>query len=163
MSIVSDRVLSEFSDKEFRDAYVEARARNYIAYQIKAVREQRGLSQADLADLQGKKQSEISRFEDPEYGRLTTTTLLKIAAALDVTLLIRLCSHEEFLFQTAEMSPEHLHVPPYSDARVRAKISNYSSIPPASGASMPILPAHSFPPRGPVIKEDASKTDFLRV
>jgi len=112
---ISDRILSEFENKEFRDAYVGSRARNIFAYQVKAIREDRGLSQAEFADLLGKHQSEVSRFEDPDYGRLTVSTMLKIAAALDVALWCKLCSHEEFLLGTADLSPRALTVPPYSN------------------------------------------------
>lgn len=124
MSVISDKILSEFSDKEFRDGYVESRVRNLIAYQIRALRDQRNLSQKQLAEkLPHGTQSAVSRAEDPEYGRLSVTSLLELASAFDVGVTIKFCNHEDFLAQTANISPSNLCALSYDHARVVTKVT----------------------------------------
>ena len=86
-----------FERKEYRDGYVASRVRTSIALQIRALREQRSLSQREFADRLGKPQSVISRLENTEYGRVSVQTLLDIAAALDIALVVKFCALREFL------------------------------------------------------------------
>lgn len=122
MSAISKRILVEFPDKEFRDSYVESRVRNLVAYQIRALRDLKKWSQEEMATRLGVSQSVVSRLEDPEYGRLTITTLLKLAFAFDVGLTIKFSSHEEFLNQTKDISPTALQVNSYDETRVNNSV-----------------------------------------
>jgi len=124
VSVISNRVLREFSDKEFRDGYVESRTQNMVAYQIRALRDQRNMSQKDLAGKLPKgTQSTVSRLEDPDYGKMSLTSLFDLASAYDVALVVRFCSHEDFLHQTSDLSPVALQVPSYDAGRVMTKLS----------------------------------------
>jgi transcriptional regulator with XRE-family HTH domain len=105
---VSDRHLEKFATKKYRDGYLQSRVRGFIAYQIQALREKLELTQAQFAELTGKKQSTISRLEDTEYGKVSVQTLLDIACATDVALVIKFASYPEFLDQTRDMSVEAL-------------------------------------------------------
>ncbi len=100
----------ELTDKEFRDAFVESRVRCGIALQTRAIREQRGLSQSDLGSLMGINQPAISRIENPDSGNLTTTTLLSLARALDVCLVVRFVGLDRFLKET-DLTTKALRVP----------------------------------------------------
>ncbi len=53
-----------------------------IAFQISNLREKVGLTQKQLADLVGTKQSNIARLESADYTSYTQKTLEKIAKAL---------------------------------------------------------------------------------
>jgi hypothetical protein len=86
----SSELVRELSDKEFRHEYMMDQVRSRIAFQIRALREQRQLNQGDLAKLSGKTQSVISRLEDPDYGKLSLQSCLEIAVAFDLPLLARL-------------------------------------------------------------------------
>ena len=112
------RLIERLQRKAFRDAYVAEHVRTGLAYQINALRQQRSWSQADLGRRAGKPQNVISRLEDPDYGRLGVQTLLEIAAAFDVALLVRFVSHEEILKWTTDVSPTALEVPSFADNRI---------------------------------------------
>jgi transcriptional regulator with XRE-family HTH domain len=106
---VPDRqTLEKFAAKKYRDGYLQSRVRGFTAYQIQALREKLGLTQDQFAELTGKKQSTISRVENTEYGKVSVQTLLDIACATDVALIVKFASYPEFLDQTRNMSVEAL-------------------------------------------------------
>lgn len=117
MSALNRSFLKNYADKDFRDSFVESRVRNLVAYQVKALRDQRGWTQSDLAKRLGKPQSIISRLEDPEYGRLTLSTIISLARVFDVGLLVKLCTHEKFISETKDVTPKNLEVAPFSEDR----------------------------------------------
>lgn len=94
----------KFRNKEYRDAAVSAHVRRRLAYQIKHLRESLGLSQKAFADRLGKPQSTVSRYEDPYYGRLTVSSLIEIANALDVALSVKFINFADFIAQSADVS-----------------------------------------------------------
>ena len=100
--------LKHFESKKYRDGYLQARVRGYIAYQMQALREKLDMTQEAFASLTGKKQSAISRLEDTEYGRVSVQTLLDVASATNVALVVKFVSYPEFLNQTRLMNPEFL-------------------------------------------------------
>jgi transcriptional regulator with XRE-family HTH domain len=78
--------LEPFLDKKYRDAYLDGYVKGSIAYQIRSLREQSGLSQSKFGKRIDKPQSVVSRLESTEYGALTVNTLLVIAKARNVGL-----------------------------------------------------------------------------
>lgn len=115
MSAISKRVVREFANKEFRDEYTASRVRSWIAYQIKALRQQRGWSQEDFAARIGTSQGNVSkRLENPDYGKFSLQTLLDVAAACDVALTVNFVDHLSFLTKTSDLSVDNLKVAPYS-------------------------------------------------
>lgn len=61
-----------------------------IAFQIHDLREQAGLTQKQLAELVGTKQSNIARIEDADYTGYTLKTLEKVTKALKARLEIKI-------------------------------------------------------------------------
>jgi transcriptional regulator with XRE-family HTH domain len=96
--------LAKFDRKAYRDGYLQAKVRGMIAYQIQALREKTGLNQTDFAERIGKTQSVVSRLENTEYGRVSVQTLLDVACALDVALVVKFASYPDFLTQTRNAS-----------------------------------------------------------
>ena len=103
-------LIQELSEKAFRDAYMIDHVRTNIAFQIRTLREQpsRDWSQAELAARAGKKQSVISRLEDPDYGKLSLQSLLDIAVAFDVPLLVQFVEWDDWLVRMGDVSPPAL-------------------------------------------------------
>jgi transcriptional regulator with XRE-family HTH domain len=124
---VRDRqTLEKFASKKYRDGYLQSRVRGFIAYQIQALREKLGLTQAQFAELTGKKQSTISRLEDTEYGKVSVQTLLDIACAADVALVVKFASYPEFLDQTRNMSVEALQPRTIQDSLSEIQSAKYT-------------------------------------
>ncbi len=74
--------------RKAREQFVDSHLGKGIAHQIRATRERLNWSQGQLAQEVGMNQNGISRLESPGYGRPTITTLRRLAAALDVGLVV---------------------------------------------------------------------------
>lgn len=104
----SNELVRELADEEFRHEYMMDKVRSYIAFQIRALREQRRWNQGDLAKAAGKTQSVISRLEDPDYGKLSLQSCLEIAVAYDLPLLVQFVEWDDWLARMSNMSPSAL-------------------------------------------------------
>lgn len=140
LATLTNRLLRKLSRKEYRDAYVAENVRTGIAYQIRALREQRGWTQEDLGERIGAGQSGVARLEDPDYGRLNVSSLLKVAAACDVGLIVKFASFQEMILRSRDVSPEALEVPSWDPAGFTTKPSPAFKPmeSPTSGSSAPV-------------------------
>jgi transcriptional regulator with XRE-family HTH domain len=126
---LSDRLFEKLRSKSYREAYVAEHVRTGIAYQIRALRTQRGWSQKKLAEEMGKPQSVVSRLEDPDYGKVSVQTILDGAAAFDVALLVQYVSFPEFLRRSRDVSPEALRADSFDEQQLLSIASNVVTIP----------------------------------
>lgn len=107
--------LSQSMEKSFlalknhkaREAYVEAELVNGLAHQIRIIRQQRGLTQKELAKKLGTTQTTVSRLEDPSYGRYSMRSLLALSKVFDVALFVRYMPFSKFMPATWDTRPEH--------------------------------------------------------
>jgi len=99
---------SEFGDKEYAHAYVEEFSNMAIAAQIKALRDQRGWTQKELAGFSGMKQERISALEDVNYEAWTAKTLSKLARSFDLTLKISFENFSACISDIDKISTESL-------------------------------------------------------
>lgn len=113
-NVIDPERLLKLSDKEYRDEYMQAAVRSSIPYQIKTLREEAGISQKELAKRINTTQSVISRLENTEYGRVHLQTLLDVACAMDVGLLVRFVSYPDFLDRGTKFTPEALRAEPFA-------------------------------------------------
>ena len=86
------------------------------------MRKARGWTQEQMAKRAGKTQERISRWENPDYGRYSLSTLKQIATAFDVALLVRLVSFSELADWTVDVNPERLTPPNYEEERHRKQL-----------------------------------------
>lgn len=86
-----------------------------LARQIRALRKQRGWSQAQLAELLNTKQSRVSAMENEEYGAFSIASLKDLARVFDVYLNVRFTSFADLLSQVDRTSMDELSVQRYSE------------------------------------------------
>ncbi|HUY13888.1 MAG TPA: helix-turn-helix domain-containing protein [Terriglobia bacterium] len=109
MNIRSNRIeLEKLKDKAYRDSYVREHIRIGLPYQVRALRQQRHWKQEELGERSGKPQNVISRLEDPSYGKLSLQSMIDLASAFDVALLIKFVPFSRFLREFQNLSPEAL-------------------------------------------------------
>ena len=99
---------AEFDDKEYAHAYMEEFSNMAIAAQIKVLREQRGLTQKQLAADAKMKQERISALEDVDYDAWTIKTLRKLARAFDLTIKVSFEKFSNGILDVSNISSETL-------------------------------------------------------
>jgi transcriptional regulator with XRE-family HTH domain len=123
------KLLEEIKDPEYRRGLVEAHAKDTIAFQVRQLRKVRGWEQRDLARELGnpKLQPMISRYENPDYGRYSITTLLELAAAFDVALVVRFAPFSELVEWDLTSTSKTLSPPRYAEDKRLNKLEVYAS------------------------------------
>jgi transcriptional regulator with XRE-family HTH domain len=101
-------LIEECKDKEYAHAYMDEFFNMSIAAQIKVLREQRGWTQKQLAEVSGMKQERISVLEDVDYDAWTIKALRKLAKAFDLTVKISFEEFSKAILDVNNMSHEYL-------------------------------------------------------
>jgi transcriptional regulator with XRE-family HTH domain len=86
VSDIERALRTELRDPEYSEGYAESFLNAYVATQIKVIREQRVMTQAQLAATIGTTQAGISRIENVNYSSWSIRTLIKLARAFGVRL-----------------------------------------------------------------------------
>lgn len=150
----------DFRNQEYRATYAADFLDSMIATQLKVLREERGFSQARLAELTGMKQSRISTMENVSYSRWGIGTLKRLAKAFDLPLFVFFGTFGQLLEHVEKFSRAYLSRASFADdpvfnyvevgasidadcdpaiitgARIKQQAS--SEIDPAGGASFPL-------------------------
>ncbi len=109
------RLREKLQRRAYRHAYLAEHVRCGIAYQIRALRDQREWKQGELSKRLNKPQSVVCRLEDPNYGKVTVQTLLEVANVFDVALELRFVPYSSFVLKTRDISSSAMHVPSFDD------------------------------------------------
>lgn len=120
MPLISKSFADELSNKEMRVEYLRAQLGTRVAQQIRTLRAQREMSQKDFADAMDTGQSTVSQFEQIDYGRWGFRTLVDMAAAFDVGLVVEFVSYAEFLSRMDNLGAETLQVPAFDSAQLES-------------------------------------------
>lgn len=112
-------MFNDLANKAFRIAFLAENIKAGLAFQIRALRERAKWSQPELAEKSAKTQSVISRLENPNYGKYTISTLLDMARAFDVALLIKFVPYSRLIAELQDLSPKGLAVDNYSQEKER--------------------------------------------
>ncbi len=129
-----ERLQEDLRDPESRYAYADSVTNAFIAAQIRALREERNLTQDKLAELVGTKQSGISRLQKADYSVWKVDTLRKLARAFGVRLRI---TFEEFGslpadiggFSKERLAPRRFEDDPVFQNEARGKREQIASAP----------------------------------
>lgn len=118
------RLWAKLRNRRYRRAFVRAHVRQGIAFQIQSIRKGMKLSQAQLQDLSDVPQASISRAEDPNYGKLSLSTLFGIVDGFDAALIVRIVPFSELVRDYAELTAEKSNRPVASFDEEDAKAKN---------------------------------------
>lgn len=150
-----NELISLLKDKEYRDAFVAASINIGVPAQIRVLRKQRDWSEKRLADEAKMLQPAISRLEDPDRGSVNLKTLLRLAAAFNVGLVVRFVPFSEMVDWKLKLSLKSLEVEsfdkdPYfwgkrKKGTVASATNEYKGITPTEASSNVIsLTDHKF-------------------
>src|ERR1700693_815104 len=115
MSELVDQLRTEFQDEEYRHAYADDCLDTMIATQIKVLREQRGMTQGELAVAAGMKQPRIPLLEDATYSNWSINTLKRFAKAFDVALSVKFETFSRVVSDLENLSRESLQRPTFAN------------------------------------------------
>ena len=109
------QLLESFRDPEYRHAFVNERVRTSVALQIRALRQARVMTQKQLGDAIGMAQTWVSKLENPDYGKMTVATLLRLAEAFETDLEIKFRPFSKTLDSLPIQGPEYFAVPSFDE------------------------------------------------
>ncbi len=110
--IINSKLFSKLTDKEYRRLFIASQINKGIPFQIRALRAAREMKQSDLAELAETTQTVISRIENKGASNLTVQTLVKLAEAFDVALVVRFEPIDKLIEWVDDLSPEKLSPEP---------------------------------------------------
>jgi len=114
ISSMIQKIWTKFRNKSYRDSFVAAHISNTVAAQIALLRSENGWNQTKLARKAKLYQSQISKYEDPNFENIEIKTLRKFASAFDVALSVRFIPFSELAKWGATMSPAGFAVPSFA-------------------------------------------------
>jgi transcriptional regulator with XRE-family HTH domain len=112
MSAIANALRRELRDPEYSEGYAESFLNSYVATQIKVLREQRKMSQPQVAALIGTSQPGISRIENVNYSSWNIGTLKKLARAFHVRLKVSFEPYGTLPYDVENFSRDSLQRPP---------------------------------------------------
>lgn len=106
MISTTSNAFQKLKDRARRRRFIANQIKNGFAFQVRALRKDRVLTQQELASEAETTQAVISRIEKNGAGNFNVKTLQKIADAFDVALVVRLEPINRLLDWVDDLSPE---------------------------------------------------------
>lgn len=104
----SSNAFQKLKDVRRRRRFIANQIKNGFAFQVRALRKAREMTQQDLAKEAETTQALISRIEKDGATNLSVKTLQKIADAFDVALVVRLEPIDRLLQWVDDLAPESM-------------------------------------------------------
>lgn len=112
---IANQLLQSWKDREYREQFVRERVQSSVALQLRALREQRQMTQTEMSERVGKAQPWISLVENPNYGKWTVATLLDFAIAFDTDLEIKFRPFSKALHELSRQTQEYFRVSSFEE------------------------------------------------
>ncbi len=114
MSWLQNELTAYFQDRDVRHVYVDEFLNEWLATQIKVLREQRDLKQTQLENLAGLPQGSINKLEDVTNFEWDLLTLKKLAEAFDVPLDVSFTTFGQRLWEMENFGRSALERVPFT-------------------------------------------------
>ena len=124
-----EQLIENFRDKEYREPYAEDFLNTSIATQIRVLREQRGMTQLELAEAVGTKQTAISRIENINNTARNIGLLERIAFTLDCRLKVTFETYGSLVEESLAFNRENLQRPDFAGDPVFSSVYQMSPQP----------------------------------
>jgi transcriptional regulator with XRE-family HTH domain len=117
---IREQLYKKFRDFTYRHAYAADYLDSAVATQIKVLREQRNMTQHELAQKLGVKQSQVARMESVNNTGWQIRTLKRVAKAFDLFLVVRFESFGAMLPEIEAFGRSTLERPSFANDPVWA-------------------------------------------
>lgn len=94
---IDDRIREDLEDPEFRQGFAEASEAWDMVIELARIRQEKGLTQEQLAEMVGTKQQNIARIENPAYEGHSLGLLRKVARALGMVVRVQFLPFEQVI------------------------------------------------------------------
>lgn len=142
-TLMNGRLILKLKEKKYRDAYVGEHLSNVVSSQIHKLRTSRALSQQGLGKMIGTSQNVISRLEDPDYGKFSLQTLLKLASAFDVALTVKFIGFGKFVSEFEDISPDNITVRSFAEEMSHSEMPEFGKTDQSSGSTVTTIADHT--------------------
>lgn len=123
MNSKQEQMREILKDEDSRQQIIEEHVNEGIAFQIRSLRNRQELNQSQLAKKMNLKQSQISEWENPNYGKYTLATLKELAKAFDVGLLVRFVPFSKLVDWTVNLTSDIIAPPSFAEEQKHALTS----------------------------------------
>lgn len=145
-------------DQKFRSKFFLAESSALIAEQLIDLRRRRDLSQKQVAEITGTRQSAISRAEQADYQNWSFNTLRSIADALDARIRVLIQPSEDILHEYEYIQSNVNYIDQKNDTPSPSKRSSaWNDFFPMGRYSGPSINDNEFIPRDPEITEQTKR------
>jgi transcriptional regulator with XRE-family HTH domain len=116
MYIEKEQIEELIQNDDFRSQFTADFVHEFVSAQIRALREKKVWSQAKLGQEAGRmEQTQVSRLENPEYSGGSLKSLIRIAQAFDVGLLVRFVPFSKLMDATVDLTPDNIAPPSFRE------------------------------------------------
>ncbi len=167
-NITDPNLFVRIKDKQRRDAFVLSQVNKGTSFQLRALRAARNYTQQKMAELAGTTQTVISRIENNGAGNLSVKSLLNLASALDVALVVRFEPIDKLINWVNDLSPEVL-TPKSSEEIILELEKKSETVIANNNSAFKDTPKNTnknvlnFPKQTPVLAEIGTESSYAQI